>query len=274
MSSTRATLQTRDRGSGIEAGERQHTLWGRAASRLAAVLAAATVGLLTALPATASAALDFKPCPSPAGVECASMDVPIDRSGSVPGTLPLLIERVPASQPTAGKAPIVFLSGGPGQTNTDLTTLFTPLVKSFAPDRDILSIALRGTGPSAIDCPALTLSGADSGSAIAACAAKLGPARNFYTTRDSADDIESVRAALGVPKLVLYGTSYGTSEAYAYAVRHPDAVDSLVLDSTVSPDFLSVVFQTRVIQQFPVVARADCADARCKGITTDPLADH
>jgi pimeloyl-ACP methyl ester carboxylesterase len=201
------------------------------------------------------------------------MDVPIDRSGSVPGTLPLLIERIPASQPTVGKAPIVFLSGGPGQSNTDLTTLFAPLVKSFAPDRDILSIALRGTGPSAIDCPALTLSGADTGSAIAACAAKLGPAHSFYTTRDRVDDIESVRAALGVPKLTLYGTSYGTYEAYAYAVRHPDAVESLVLDSTVAPEFLGDVFQTRVIHQLPVVARADCADARCKGITSDPWAD-
>jgi pimeloyl-ACP methyl ester carboxylesterase len=201
------------------------------------------------------------------------MDVPIDRSGSVPGTLPLLIERIPASQPTAGKAPIVFLSGGPGQSNTDLTTLFAPLVKSFAPDRDILSIALRGTGPSAIDCPALTLSGADTGSAIAACAAKLGPAHSFYTTRDRVDDIESVRAALGVPKLTLYGTSYGTYEAYAYAVRHPDAVESLVLDSTVAPEFLGDVFQTRLIHQLPVVARADCADARCKGITSDPWAD-
>jgi pimeloyl-ACP methyl ester carboxylesterase len=242
-------------------------------TRLAAVLAAATVALLTTLPAAADAALDFKPCPAPAGVECANMNVPIDRSGSVPGSLPLLIERVPASQPAAGKAPIVFLSGGPGQSNTDLTTLFAPIVKSFAPDRDVLSIALRGTGPSAIDCPGLTLSGADTGSAIQACAAKLGPARNFYTTRDTVDDIESVRAAIGIPKLVLYGTSYGTYEAYAYAVRHPDAVESLVLDSTVAPEFLGDVFQTRLIGQLPVVARADCADGRCKGITSDPWAD-
>jgi pimeloyl-ACP methyl ester carboxylesterase len=234
---------------------------------------ATAFALLTALPATSDAALDFHPCPAPAGVECATMNVPIDRSGSVPGTLPLLIERIPASQPGSGKAPIVFLSGGPGQSNTDLTTLFAPIVKSFAPDRDVLSIALRGTGPSAIDCPALTLSGADTGKAIAACAAKLGPARNFYTTRDRVDDIESVRAALGVPKLTLYGTSYGTYEAFAYSVRHPDAVESLVLDSTVAPEFLSDVFQTALTKQLPVVTRADCSGARCKGITRDPWAD-
>ena len=229
--------------------------------------------LALALPTGAQAALDFHPCPAPAGVECATMNVPIDRSGSVPGTLPLLIERIPASRPGSGKAPIVFLSGGPGQSNTDLTTLFAPLVKSFAPDRDVLSIALRGTGPSAIDCPSVTLSGADTGNEVAACAAKLGPARNFYTTRDRVDDIESVRAALGVPKLTLYGTSYGTYEAYAYSVRHPAAVESLVLDSTVAPEFLGDVFQTALIKQFPIVARADCADGRCKGITSDPWAD-
>jgi pimeloyl-ACP methyl ester carboxylesterase len=223
------------------------------------------------MPAAAQAALDFKPCGSPAGAECASMDVPIDRSGSVAGTLPLLIQRVRATEPNpAGRAPIVFLAGGPGQTNTDITELFAPIVRGFAPDRDILSIALRGTGPSAIDC-----FGGRSGSAaadIAACGNKLGPARNFYTTRDTVDDIESVRAALGVPKLSLYGTSYGTYQAYAYAVRHPDGVESLVLDSTVAPDYLGDVFYTRLINAIPGVARALCSGARCKGISKDPYA--
>ena len=238
-----------------------------------AALVAAAFALLIALPAASEAALDFHPCPAPSGVECATMNVPIDRSGSVPGTLPLLIERIPASQPSCGQGADRLPERRARSSNTDLTTLFAPIVKSFAPDRDILSIALRGTGPSAIDCPGLTLSGADTGAAVAACAAKLGPARNFYTTRDRVDDIESVRTELGVPKLTLYGTSYGTYEAYAYSVRHPDAVESLVLDSTVAPELLGDVFQTSVIKQFPIVARADCADARCKGITTDPWAD-
>ena len=244
-------------------------------ARLAALVAGLGAALAMAAaagPAAARAALHFQPCPVPAGADCATMDVPIDRSGSVSGTLPLLVQRLKATAPNpSGKAPIVFLAGGPGQSNTDLTTLFAPLVRAFAPDRDILSIALRGTGPSAIHCFSRGFHG--SGVEVAACAESLGPARNFYTTRDAADDIEDVRAALGVPKLTLYGTSYGTYQAYAYAVRHPAGVESLVLDSTVAPDFLGDVFSTRWLGALPGVTRELCKGGRCKGVTRDPYAD-
>jgi hypothetical protein len=44
----------------------------------------------------------------------------------------------------------VFLAGGPGQTNTDITELFAPIVRGFAPDRDILSIAPPSRGGSGV----------------------------------------------------------------------------------------------------------------------------
>ena len=48
-------------------------------------------------------------------------------------------------------------------------------------------------------------------------------ARDFYSTHDHADDTEAVRVALGVDKIALWGTSYGTKLALAYALALPDA---------------------------------------------------
>ena len=46
----------------------------------------------------------------------------------------------------------------------------------------------------------------------------------------AAEDIDAVREALGLERITLYGDSYGTYLAQAYAFRHPDALDALVLD--------------------------------------------
>jgi pimeloyl-ACP methyl ester carboxylesterase len=59
------------------------------------------------------------------------------------------------------------------------------------------------------------------------CATGLGARRAFYTTRDSVEDVEAVRQALGVDKLTLFGISYGTKLALAYAREHPDHVERI-----------------------------------------------
>ena len=56
-----------------------------------------------------------------------------------------------------------------------------------------------------------------------------------YNTRESADDVEAVRKALGYDRVTLWGRSYGSHLALAVLARHPAAVDRLVL---VSPEGL------------------------------------
>src|SRR4051812_40219429 len=113
----------------------------------------ALVLLLAAVPA-AHAALNFQPCASPAGVQCATLDVPIDRSGNVPGTLTLLVHRVPAKV-ASGRPPVVALAGGPGQNATELTIPLATAVQRGDPGREVITYSDRGTGPSAISCPSL-----------------------------------------------------------------------------------------------------------------------
>ena len=105
----------------------------------------------------------------------------------------------------------------------------------------------------------------------AACAQTLGPQRAFYTTRDSVEDIEAVRQAIGVEKIALFGVSYGTKVALAYAARYPQRIERLVLDSVVEPTGPGA-FSQESIAAIPRVLRTLCAKD-CTDITPDPVAD-
>ena len=48
--------------------------------------------------------------------------------------------------------------------------------------------------------------------------------------------MEAIRAELGVDKLTLFGISYGTELAIAYARAYPQHVERLILDSVVDYD--------------------------------------
>jgi pimeloyl-ACP methyl ester carboxylesterase len=141
-------------------------------------------------------------------------------------------------------------------------------------DRELVVFDQRGTGSSGVlRCPSVEGPFVrDPVAAGAECARRLGPARAFYTTRDSIEDVEAVRAALGVERISLLGVSYGTKVALGYAIAHPDHVDRLVLDSTVTPDGPDV-FGRSGFAALPGALRDVCRARRCRGITSDPVAD-
>jgi pimeloyl-ACP methyl ester carboxylesterase len=178
------------------------------------------------------------PCPGVTGYTCSTLDVPLDRTGHHGGTLHL---RVGASN--AVKAPrgvLLVLSGGPGQPGLFLLDKFVD--KALAAERRQYRIVVfdqRGTGAGALDCEAMQqqMGASDlyppTAGAVRACAAKIGPRRQFYGTDDVVADIDALRRALGVDKIAIDGISYGTYVGERYALAHPDHVSKLVLDSVV-----------------------------------------
>ena len=54
---------------------------------------------------------------------------------------------------------------------------------------------------------------------------------NYFTTRNSAYDIESIRKALDLNKVTLLGISYGTRLSLEYMELYPFNIDSVILDS-------------------------------------------
>jgi pimeloyl-ACP methyl ester carboxylesterase len=139
------------------------------------------------------------------------------------------------SRPALGT--IVPNPGGPGASTTAFAGVYLKALAPLRARRDLLLIDVRGTGQSgALSCPTVTAQAArdplslDERDLGRLCGADLGPRAALYGTAAAADDIDAVRAALGLDKLDLWGDSYGTFLMPVYAARHPGHVRSIVLD--------------------------------------------
>jgi len=168
--------------------------------RVRLLLAPIAVALVFASAAHAALA----PCPGQRGVECATVTVPLDRSGAVPGTIDLFVQRYPAASGRS-RGTLVMLAGGPGEAATTFAAEWRRNLAGFLRDHDLVVFDQRGTGRSApLVCAGLER-GDDFSTAVPACAQQLGAASALYTSLDSAEDLDAVRAALGLEKIDLYG---------------------------------------------------------------------
>jgi pimeloyl-ACP methyl ester carboxylesterase len=233
----------------------------------------AAAALVVAAPAPAIA-LKTRPCPGSTAFRCATVVVPLDRSGAVPGSVKLAVA-VEAPRPGANGF-LLALSGGPGQPSVAFADSFRASLAPALAHRRLVVLDQRGTGRSgALLCrPLQALGTLDvvNTQIVAGCAQQLGPARQFYSTTDSVQDIEAVRQAIGATKLELMGVSYGTYVAVQYARRFPAGTDGLILDSVVGPDGIDPYFLD-TFERLPRVLREQCAGDRCAGATKDPVAD-
>ena len=97
--------------------------------------------------------------------------------------------------------------------------------------RDLLLVDDRGTGRSSpLNCSALQ-QGDDSIAAANDCVKQMGSSADDYGAATVADDLADVLGALNAGHIDLYGDSYGTFVAQAFAARHGDLLTTLVLDS-------------------------------------------
>jgi pimeloyl-ACP methyl ester carboxylesterase len=237
----------------------------------ALVLAAAAV--IMGAPAAARAA---GPCGTTPGLVCSDVVVPLDRSGAVPGTVDLHVESLPPSGQSSGA--VFLLAGGPGQGSAHTFDLGDPqsasLFRFLFPGYTLVAYDDRGTGSSGLlNCPALQVSTDPSGQDLlaSACASSIGPPASFYGTVDHAADLDAVRASLGLDKIALYGVSYGTKLALAYAATYPTHVARMVLDS-VLPTNLPDPFGANVARAMPATLSAFCAQV-CRAATPDFAGD-
>ena len=207
-------------------------------------------------------------CGRAAGLVCSNVVVPLDRAGLVPGTVTLHVEELPASGVARGT--IFLIAGGPGQGSAHVFALGDPTAQSLLhylfPGYNLVAYDDRGTGESGlIDCPGLQSASSESAqrSAAAVCGTSLGAAARFYSTAAHAEDLEAVRQSLGIDKVALYGVSYGTKLAMAYALAHPDHVSRLLLDSVLPPEGPDP-YSADVLQQISSKLEGFCA-AGCNG---------
>lgn len=245
----------------------------RIRARHAALAAAILVAALAGAPGARAA--DFARCASLPEFECATVRVPLDPAGRVPGSVGLRVVRRP--DPTGQKIPLVALAGGPGQSAIPGAPTFARSLRPALDRYQLVVLDQRGTGKSdPLSCPELQKQDISeslpSPEAMERCGNFLGDRRAFFGTTETVLDIEALRQELGAPRIALFGISYGTYVATRYASRFPAQVDRLILDSVVpreGPDpFLESSFAAvrRVLAQL-------CSGGACEGITGDPVAD-
>jgi pimeloyl-ACP methyl ester carboxylesterase len=110
-----------------------------------------------------------------------------------------------ATAPRPRKTPIVYLHGGPGMFTTQ-------------------DAAQHGASLRAAGFTTIYFDQAGGGRSDRLPAAQ-------YSLQRAVEDAEALRAALNVPKLILWGNSYGASLAALYARRYPAQVAGLIFTS-------------------------------------------
>lgn len=161
---------------------------------------------------------------------CGSLTRPLDPAGHVPGTIDIGFEFYPHTGAGPAHGTVIAQEGGPGFSTTGSRDGYVRLLTPLRATRDILLIDKRGTGRSgAINCHALQHR--MDVPAEHACAAQLGDTAWLYSSAYAADDVAAVLDALNTGPVDYYGDSYGTFFGQVFAVRHPEKLRTVVLDS-------------------------------------------
>ena len=149
---------------------------------------------------------------------------------------------LPSFSSAKEQPPLLILAGGPGQAATEQAVMVERMFRQVRAHRDIVMIDQRGTGKSnplacdnfedeafaALDFNNATMDLAEQGRI---CLKGLTESDlSQYSSEQAVDDFEAVREALGYSKYHLYGVSYGTRAGLIYMRRHPDSLESVVLD--------------------------------------------
>lgn len=198
---------------------------------------------------TATSQLTTTPCSGlglAAGViaQCGALTVPLDRAHPADDTTQVaftVIRHRDASQLSLGT--IAYNPGGPGLTVVEQAGAVAQKFGPLLGRRDLLLFDLRGSGMSdQMTCPDLSAPLAFGPAstlytAIGACGRAQGSRAADYGTDAIAEDLDALRAALGIGELDVWGESYGSYLAQVYAALFPSHVRSLVLSGPLPIDF-------------------------------------
>jgi pimeloyl-ACP methyl ester carboxylesterase len=218
------------------------------------------------------------------GAECAVVRVPRDWSTPSDGrTVQIAVSRVRHTTSPYGGVVLVN-PGGPGASGLALSEIGASVPDRVGSRYDWIGFDPRGVGSSRprVSCDADYANGPRppytpgsdkdveawrtlSDGYAKACGEKNGDLLEHLTTRDSANDMEYLRIALGVQRISYYGYSYGTYLGQVYATLYPNRVARMVLDSTVDPTRVwygsnldqDLAFQTAIEAWFTWLARYD-----------------
>jgi pimeloyl-ACP methyl ester carboxylesterase len=212
---------------------------------------------------------------------CGFLSVPENRTRANSRLIRLAVAIIPSRSQPAQPDPIVFLAGGPGEA----AILDTPFLvhAGVNRNRDVIIIEQRGTlyDDPDLNCPeldqyysrqvSLTYDAPSTGrvqaAAAAACRRRLvqkGVDLSAFNTTENEEDVVDLRHALGVRQWNVYGYSYGTDLALSLMRDHPDGIRTVILDSVVPPDLVSLPWTWSSTREGMTAIFAECeAQPKC-----------
>jgi pimeloyl-ACP methyl ester carboxylesterase len=189
-------------------------------------------------------------------VECGNIEVPFDYADPEQGSFVLYVTKHNAASPADRIGSMMVNPGGPGFGGSSLADDAQYYFSQDLIDRfDIIAWDPRGTGEStpAVDCvdtfdeyfgldsppetPEEKQALIDASQAFNdKCAENSGTILPYISTQASAQDINSLRLALGEEKVSFFGFSYGSELGTTWATMFPETVRAIVVDGAVDPN--------------------------------------
>ncbi|MGW4381591.1 alpha/beta hydrolase [Kitasatospora sp. NPDC004531] len=184
--------------------------------------------------------------------ECATVEVPLDYAKPTGRTIDVAISRVRAQSAEKRHGVLLMNPGGPGSQGLTMPVEMEPLLPAEVRARfDLIGFDPRGVGRSTpLDCDLtedersvqhpyreaeFDKDVARARSVADKCWAKAGDVLPHLTSRNTARDMDVVRAALGERRISYFGYSYGTYLGAVYTQLFPQRADRFVLDSALDP---------------------------------------
>ena len=176
------------------------------------------------------------PCPldlpADLNIECGVLIAPEDYTRPDGPVVRLPYIYIDSSSSNPFPDPILFTEGGPGYTS--LPQVWGLGRSVLLENRDLIIIEQRGNryADPALGCEIDELADEDSGGTP--CLDRIlaqGIDITQYTTATIAEDIESLRIALGIEKWNLYGASYSTRLMQVLMDKHPEGIRSVILQA-------------------------------------------
>ena len=177
-------------------------------------------------------------------VDRGSLEVPERHARSAGAKIRLPVIKLSATGANPGP-PILWLAGGPGESGTRRLTGSYPLFEVLRTYGDVIVFDQRGTGnaepslaiPGQFDLPAdQSIESPQARARLKEIAEKIrdtaksqGIDLGAYNTRESANDVDALRQALGADKIVLAAHSYGAHLALATIKAHGTHVSRAIL---------------------------------------------
>ncbi|MFD7509002.1 alpha/beta hydrolase [Streptomyces sp. NPDC059853] len=189
---------------------------------------------------------------SAAGAECALLTVPLDYADPGGETLTLALSRIRAADPGRRTGVLLSNPGGPGGSGLVMPLILQQTMGEVAGDFDLIGFDPRFVGASSpIDCgwpvgSGYRAAGAGFGDYLRGaafqrdlaqrCRATSGDVLPYATTRNTARDMDVIRAVLGEERISYLGYSYGSYLGEVYTQLFPGRTDRIVLDGVIHPD--------------------------------------